>query len=207
MDYKNLFLRLIFSLVFISIYLLFAIIDFKLIFYLIIIIYLLIVFEIIKFFKIMKAFPIIYLFLSFLFFLNIDFENTQYKKFNLLIVIVVTFDIFSFICGKIFGKYKLSKISPNKTYEGLIGGLIFSLTSGIIYSYFNNFKINITLLIIIFFIIAFSFIGDILESYFKRKNLLKNSSEIIPGHGGVFDRFDSFLFSIIFYSISNNYII
>ena len=155
----------------------------------------------------MKAFPIIYLFLSFLFFLNIDFENTQYKKFNLLIVIVVTFDIFSFICGKIFGKYKLSKISPNKTYEGLIGGLIFSLTSGIIYSYFNNFKINITLLIIIFFIIAFSFIGDILESYFKRKNLLKNSSEIIPGHGGVFDRFDSFLFSIIFYSISNNYII
>ena len=47
-----------------------------------------------------------------------------------------------------------------------------------------------------------AFVGDIIESYFKRKNLIKNSSELIPGHGGIFDRFDSFLFSIIIYSIS-----
>ena len=56
-------------------------------------------------------------------------------------------------------------------------------------------------------IIIFAFIGDILESYFKRINFLKNSSGLIPGHGGVFDRFDSFLFAIIFYSISTKYIL
>ena len=50
-----------------------------------------------------------------------------------------------------------------------------------------------------------SFIGDIFESYCKRKNNIKNSSELIPGHGGVFDRFDSFMFSIIIYSVSLNF--
>ena len=53
-------------------------------------------------------------------------------------------------------------------------------------------------------IIIAAFLGDLLESFFKRKNNLKDSSELIPGHGGVFDRFDSFLFSIIFYSITLN---
>ena len=61
-----------------------------------------------------------------------------------------------------------------------------------------NYKELIINLINIFF----AFTGDIIESYFKRKNKIKNSSEMIPGHGGIFDRFDSFLFSIIFYSIS-----
>ena len=65
-------------------------------------------------------------------------------------------------------------------------------------------KINKELIIYVFFIIFSSFIGDIIESYFKRKNNIKNSSGFIPGHGGIFDRFDSFLFSIIFYSISIN---
>ena len=55
----------------------------------------------------------------------------------------------------------------------------------------------------ILLIILSAFIGDIIESFFKRKNNLKNSSEFVPGHGGVFDRFDSFLFSIIIYAISN----
>ncbi len=53
-------------------------------------------------------------------------------------------------------------------------------------------------------IIISAFIGDIIESFFKRKNNLKNSSNLIPGHGGVFDRFDSFLFSIIFYTVYIN---
>ena len=50
-------------------------------------------------------------------------------------------------------------------------------------------------------IILTAFIGDLIESFFKRKSNIKNSSEFIPGHGGVFDRFDSFVFSIIFYSV------
>ena len=64
-------------------------------------------------------------------------------------------------------------------------------------------KLYYLILIFFIFIIIFSaFTGDIIESFYKRKNNLKNSSELIPGHGGFFDRFDSFLFSIIFYSIS-----
>ena len=66
--------------------------------------------------------------------------------------------------------------------------------------------INFSLIIFICLIILTAFIGDIIESIFKRINNLKNSSELIPGHGGLFDRFDSFLFSIIFYSISINFL-
>ena len=79
-----------------------------------------------------------------------------------------------------------------------------SLILSIFVSYILNISINYLLISYITLIIFTAFIGDIIESYFKRKNNLKNSSDLIPGHGGLFDRFDSFLFSIIFYSISIN---
>ncbi len=112
--------------------------------------------------------------------------------------------MFSYVIGNLFGKKKLIKISPNKTYEGLLGGLISSIFISLIFSHYFNIAINIKLLIFILIIIISAFLGDIIESFYKRKNNLKNSSELIPGHGGVFDRFDSFSFSIIFYSISIN---
>ena len=99
---------------------------------------------------------------------------------------------------------KLIKISPNKTYEGLLGGIIIALFLSLLFSYLFGMIINFDLIIFIFIIIISSFIGDLIESYFKRKSNLKNSSEFIPGHGGVFDRFDSFIFSIIIYSISTD---
>ena len=74
-------------------------------------------------------------------------------------------------------------------------------------NFLSQIKIDLGLILFIFLIIITSFSGDIIESYFKRKNKLKNSSKLIPGHGGVFDRFDSFLFSIIFYTVSHNYFI
>ena len=85
--------------------------------------------------------------------------------------------------------------------------MVFLISSFFIFIiFFIIFNININLKLIIFIIYYYfsAFIGDIIESYFKRKNNIKNSSEFIPGHGGVFDRFDSFLFSIIFYSIFIN---
>jgi len=111
------------------------------------------------------------------------------------------FDIFSYFFGKAIGKTKLINISPKKTIEGLVGGIIVSSLFAIIFSYYFEILINIQLFIYIVLIIFSSLSGDLVESYFKRKNNLKNSSNIIPGHGGVFDRFDSFLFSIIVYSI------
>tara|TARA_Y100001970_G_C13620140_1_gene549088 strand:+ start:188 stop:565 length:378 start_codon:yes stop_codon:yes gene_type:complete len=119
----------------------------------------------------------------------------------LFILIVITFDIFSYISGKFFGKNKLTKISPNKTIEGLLGGIITSLFFSLNLVLFLDLQLNFKLIFFILMVIIFAFIGDIIESFFKRKNNLKNSSNLIPGHGGVFDRFDSFLFSIIFYTV------
>ena len=136
----------------------------------------------------------------------IDFDNKNYTNFNFYIFIVIIFDIFSYISGKLFGRNKLIEVSTNKTIEGLIGGIITTLILCIILSYNLNMVINFSLIIFICLIILTAFIGDIIESIFKRINNLKNSSELIPGHGGLFDRFDSFLFSIIFYSISINFL-
>tara|TARA_A100000164_G_C21735267_1_gene689617 strand:- start:145 stop:570 length:426 start_codon:yes stop_codon:yes gene_type:complete len=141
-----------------------------------------------------------------LFFLTIDFDLIIFKSFNLFILIVIFFDTFSYIIGKLFGKYKIIKISPQKTLEGLLGGFFITVFLSLIISYILDFNLNIKLFIFIMLIIFSAFVGDILESFFKRKNNLKNSSEIIPGHGGLFDRFDSFLFSIIFYSIFINFL-
>lgn len=137
----------------------------------------------------------------------INFKKETFMLFNLFIFSVISFDIFSYLVGKSFGKYKLSKISPNKTVEGFIGGFIISLILSVAYVYYYEMYINVNIFLFIILIIFSAFIGDIIESYYKRKNNLKNSSELIPGHGGVFDRFDSFLFSIILYSISINLLI
>ena len=204
MVYKNFLLRLLFTFLFISFYLLISYIDFYYIFYLILIIYFLIFLEIYIYFTKYKLIMILYVLLSFTSFLFIDFNSSVYKSFNLFIFIVITFDTFSYLIGTYFGRNKLTYISPNKTIEGFFGGIMSSFILSLILSYYLNFSINFNLTLFILLIIFAAFVGDIVESFFKRKNFLKNSSELIPGHGGVFDRFDSFLFSIIFYSISIN---
>ena len=202
MVYNNFLLRLLFSGFFISVYCIFTYINFKYVQYLIFLIYILIFIEIYLYFKLFKFLPFLYLFISFAFFINIDFDKIILLNFNLFILIVISFDIFSYVISKNFGKNKLTKISPNKTYEGLFGGFIISLFLSLLFAFIFEIIVNIELIFYILLIILCAFIGDIIESYFKRKNYLKNSSEFIPGHGGVFDRFDSFLFSIIIYSIS-----
>ena len=202
MAYNNFLLRLIFSSFFISIYCIFAYINFKYIYYLVILIYILIFIEIYLYFKLYKLLPFIYLLISFIFFITIDFGKIKVSNFNLFILIVISFDIFSYIIGKKFGRNNFTKISPNKTYEGLFGGAFLSIFLSLLFSYISEISVNIELIFYVSFIVLSSFIGDLIESYFKRKNNIKNSSEFIPGHGGVFDRFDSFLFSIIIYSIS-----
>ena len=202
MVYNNFLLRLLFSGFFILIYCIFVYVNFKYVQYLIFLIYILIFFEIYLYFKSFKFLPIFYLFISFVFFITIDFDKVILLNFNLFILIVISFDIFSYVIGKNFGKKNFTKISPNKTYEGLFGGFLISFFLSLIFAFIFEINVNIGLIFYIILIILCAFTGDIIESYFKRKNDLKNSSEFIPGHGGVFDRFDSFLFSIIIYSIS-----
>ena len=205
MVYNNFLLRLFFSTFLILIYFIFYYINFKYIFYFILLIYILIFVEIFLYFKLYRILPIIYVLISLIFFITIDFSKITFLDFNLFILTVITFDIFSYFVGKSFGKNKLTEISPNKTYEGLFGGTLISFSLFFLFAYYFDIILNIELIFYIILIISSAFVGDIIESYFKRKNNLKNSSKFIPGHGGVFDRFDSFLFSIIIFSISVNF--
>ena len=78
--------------------------------------------------------------------------------------------------------------------------------SGLLYSYIFKIDLNINLILFIIIIVISSFIGDVIESYFKRTNNIKNSSSFLPGHGGFFDRFDSFILTIIVYNVSSKFI-
>lgn len=110
---------------------------------------------------------------------------------------VLTFDGFSQIFGQLFGKTQiLKKISPNKTLEGFVGGfLAVLLTVYLYYSNQENYQSEINQPL--FFAITIStlaFIGDILASFYKRMNSVKDYSNILPQHGGILDRFDSLIF-------------
>ena len=121
-----------------------------------------------------------------------DFE--VYFFYGLIIFNTALFDTFAYIIGSIFGEtYILKKISPNKTLEGLAGGLLASLLFGILIM--NTQEGYDHYLIVIYFILGgfFAFIGDLLISYFKRLSEVKDTGAILPGHGGILDRIDSHL--------------
>tara|TARA_Y100000996_G_scaffold412874_1_gene399933 strand:+ start:584 stop:1420 length:837 start_codon:yes stop_codon:yes gene_type:complete len=117
----------------------------------------------------------------------------------IIISLTFTFDIFALFIGKKFGKTKIfPKISPNKSLQGYLGGL-FSLFP-MMYFLQTVFNISIMLYISIMVIIIISFsslLGDLYESYMKRKAEIKDSGSIIPGHGGILDRTDSILMNVI----------
>lgn len=149
---------------------------------------------------------LIFLFFSFYtvyLFFSTDIKNSN---FILILLICISTDIGGYIFGKIIKGPKLTKISPNKTYSGVIGS--FFLPIIIVYFYFNyfNFEINLFLNLNLFFkvltISLISQIGDLIVSYFKRLSNLKDSGSIIPGHGGILDRLDGmiFVFPIIYIS-------
>ena len=110
-----------------------------------------------------------------------------------LFALTWTFDTFAYILGVKFGKHKiLPSISPKKSWEGFIGGLIFTTILAIFI-----FGENINKILIYSVLIPISAtLGDFIESYYKRKAMAKDSGNLIPGHGGMLDRMDSLLISI-----------
>ncbi|MGO1367923.1 MAG: phosphatidate cytidylyltransferase [Senegalia sp. (in: firmicutes)] len=123
----------------------------------------------------------------------------------LIFIIAFSTDTFAYFTGRLFGKRKLAKvISPNKTIEGAIGGLIGSILATLIFVSFMNLK-NLYIFILLAFLCSLaSMIGDLTASKIKRYIKIKDYGNIMPGHGGVLDRFDSILFiaPLLFYFIN-----
>jgi phosphatidate cytidylyltransferase len=113
-----------------------------------------------------------------------------------LILISVMSDTGGYVFGKIFKGKKLTKISPQKTISGAIGAFVFSSLLFIVFSLtFENIDL-IKYLILTLAVSSASQIGDIFISFIKRKAKVKNTSDILPGHGGLLDRLDGILFAI-----------
>ena len=198
MDYKNLIIRIIFSFIIIILY--FSLIQNKyILFFVSTIIYLVIFYEILKHFSSLIIMTLLYLFISYLCFVYYLLNYFDIYEFNLFIVTVILFDTFSYLIGSLYGKNKiLKKISPNKSVEGLLGGVLFANLFIFFYILFILKTLTLNNFIFVNFIIIFSFFGDLIESALKRNSNIKNSSNYLPGHGGFFDRFDSIIFSIFF---------
>ena len=127
-------------------------------------------------------------------------RNIFLDDFILVILICISSDIGGFVFGKLFKGPKLTKISPNKTYSGMIGSFFLSIISVLLYTNYYDlvYWTDNILLIAVILISSISQIGDLTVSYFKRKSKIKNTGKIIPGHGGLLDRIDGMLFAIPF---------
>ena len=127
-------------------------------------------------------------------------ENKGLYFFIFIILICIFTDIGGYVFGRIFKGPKLTKISPNKTYSGSIGGFLFSLVTGLFFLRYtkSNFLGDESLIIILSILLMslISQIGDLVISYFKRKVNLKDTGKILPGHGGMLDRIDGMIFVI-----------
>lgn len=108
-------------------------------------------------------------------------------------LIIIASDVGGYIFGKLYGKHKLTKISPNKTWEGVAGGCLIAMVVTASYVLFSkNYNIIFKIIIIAILTFIFSIIGDLFESLLKRISGVKDSGNLLPGHGGILDRIDSF---------------
>lgn len=134
-----------------------------------------------------------------------------YEKWQelLLVALCVNFgmDTGAWFFGVRFGKHKLcKKVSPNKTVEGLIGGAFTAMLAGNLVWFLIFDEVKPIMVVMIMLLAISSQFGDLIQSKFKRQVAVKDSSQLIPGHGGVYDRVDGLLFMIPFYTLVLRYI-
>ncbi|QIX61444.1 phosphatidate cytidylyltransferase [Hymenobacter sp. BT18] len=127
--------------------------------------------------------------------LAFDAHGYDYRRIFALLFLVWSSDIGAYAAGKTFGRHKLApKISPGKTWEGAVGGFLITLATGWALGYLLP-ELPLTYRLIVAGVVAvFGPIGDLAESMLKRSVGVKDSGRILPGHGGLLDRFDAFLF-------------
>ena len=140
----------------------------------------------------------IYLLCIILYIWTILVLNLEDEKLYLFIYITISIssDIGGYIFGNIFKGKRLTKISPKKTYSGMIGSYLLSFI--ITYLLFHNFTSIKSLLLICLLISTVNQLGDLFISLLKRKAKIKDTGKILPGHGGLLDRFDGIIFAIPF---------
>ena len=129
--------------------------------------------------------------------------DVDYEYFIIILIICISTDIGGYIFGKIFKGPKLTKISPNKTFSGVIGGYLLSifflnLTLKSNYFFPKPMEITFNIFIFILLISTVSQLGDIIISFFKMLSKIKDTGKIIPGHGGLLDRIDGMIFAYPF---------
>ena len=126
-----------------------------------------------------------------------DQQNWNSNLILFMFILTWTFDTFAYLFGVRFGKHKIMpSISPKKSWEGFGGGFVFTIIASYLsYSYFKFEDIRIPLIISI--ILPFTAtLGDFIESHYKREAGVKDSGNLIPGHGGILDRMDAFMITI-----------
>ncbi len=140
----------------------------------------------------------LFLILLYLIYFSVDIwlllKTDSYNNKNILffiLIICISTDIGGYVFGKIFKGKKLSSVSPNKTYAGVLGSYLLSFVISLLF--FNELNSKFNYLVITFIISSLSQIGDLFISYLKRKAKLKDTGSILPGHGGLLDRVDGIL--------------
>ena len=156
--------------------------------------------------KYFSLFGIIFLSISYLtiFMIRNNFDDQSLNFFLLVLLTCIFTDLGGYIFGKIFKGPKLIRISPKKTYSGMIGAFLLPILIFLIFNKIYTFSeyflkdINIYFILTILIISLVSQAGDIIISYFKREAKVKDTGNIIPGHGGILDRTDGMVFAFPF---------
>ena len=154
-----------------------------------------------------------YVIIPFLLIIKLPFLTNTFNPYIIIgmFIIIWANDTFAYVVGKSIGKHKLfERISPKKTIEGFIGGMIFSVAGAYILGQNEYFDTSLTpwqWMAFAAILVVFGTLGDLVESYLKRNAGVKDSGSIMPGHGGILDRLDSVLFAIpflfLYYQILN----
>ncbi len=128
----------------------------------------------------------------------IDKRPNGYLWIFFLLTVIFANDTGAFYIGRIWGRHKLyESVSPNKTWEGAIGGMLFSLLTAFIFlRLLSIYKFGWSIVVLVLVMTAMAQIGDLAESMLKRNKGIKDSGKILPGHGGFLDRIDGLLFSV-----------
>ena len=141
---------------------------------------------------------VFYITLSGFFIIYLTESNIKYNPYVLILLYTLTWvnNTFAYIIGTLFGKNLLFKsISPKKSWEGLLGGIVFCVSTFYLMIYLNFPIEKNSILVITICVPVLNLYGDLIQSKFKRLAKVKNSGKIMPGHGGFYDRMDSILFT------------